>query len=65
MTESKPEKVVCVFCGSSFGNDPTYSKHASDLGRKIANKNWGLVYGGGTSELYQSYSFFSIILTYY
>lgn len=50
MTESKPDKVVCVFCGSSFGNDPAYSRHASDLGRKIAKKNWGLVYGGGTSE---------------
>jgi len=48
---SKPDKVVCVFCGSSFGNDPIYTKHASDLGTKIAEKNWGLVYGGGTTGL--------------
>ncbi|CCH45946.1 hypothetical protein BN7_5533 [Wickerhamomyces ciferrii] len=46
-----PEKTICVFCGSSFGNDPKFAKHAKELGSKIALKNWGLVYGGGTTGL--------------
>lgn len=42
---------VCVFCGSSFGNKPEYATRAASLGKAIAQNNWGLVYGGGTTGL--------------
>lgn len=43
------EKSVCVFCGSGLGNKQAYADAAADLGKLLANKNWGLVYGGGTT----------------
>ncbi|SGZ47752.1 CIC11C00000000019 [Sungouiella intermedia] len=51
MTTTKPEKTVCVFCGSSFGSDPSFASNASKLGELLAKKNWGLVYGGGSTGL--------------
>ena len=39
-------KKLCVFCGSSSGNDPKYIEMAQDLGRLLADHNVGLVYGG-------------------
>ncbi|GME88539.1 hypothetical protein B5S32_g251 [[Candida] boidinii] len=47
----KPSKKVCVFCGSSFGVNPEHSNAATDLGKLLASKDWGLVYGGGTTGL--------------
>jgi uncharacterized protein (TIGR00730 family) len=38
---------ICVFCGSAFGQDPRYRAAAVDLGRLVAEKDLGLVYGGG------------------
>jgi uncharacterized protein (TIGR00730 family) len=38
---------VCVFCGSSHGASPVYTEAARDLGRRIARRGMGLVYGGG------------------
>lgn len=38
---------VCVFCGSSVGNDPAYAEVARRLGRTLAESNTILVYGGG------------------
>ena len=38
---------VCVFCGSSPGNDPAYAESARQLGRTLAANNTTLVYGGG------------------
>ena len=38
---------VCVFCGSSHGASPVYTEAARDLGRRIAQRGMGLVYGGG------------------
>lgn len=38
---------VCVFCGSSFGNSPAFRENAERVGRAIARKGFGLVYGGG------------------
>lgn len=38
---------ICVFCGSSFGNSPAFREHAERVGRAIARKKLGLVYGGG------------------
>jgi uncharacterized protein (TIGR00730 family) len=40
-------KHVCVFCGSQFGTSPAYAAAARDLGRELARRGHGLVYGGG------------------
>jgi len=40
-------KRICVFCGSSPGIDPEYAQSARLLGSLLAQKNLGLVYGGG------------------
>jgi uncharacterized protein (TIGR00730 family) len=44
-------ETICVFCGSSSGFHPTYQKAAADLGRKLAEENLRLVYGGGSVGL--------------
>lgn len=38
---------ICVFCGSSCGTNPAYSEAAENLGRLLAQRDIGLVYGGG------------------
>lgn len=38
---------ICVFCGSSFGNNPVYTHAAKELGHNIATGNHTLIYGGG------------------
>ena len=38
---------VCVYCGSSSGNDPAYSETAIEMGKTIAKHGLDLVYGGG------------------
>jgi predicted Rossmann-fold nucleotide-binding protein len=38
--------VVCVFCGSSPGNDPARAASARTLGRTLAERGTALVYGG-------------------
>jgi uncharacterized protein (TIGR00730 family) len=38
---------VCVFCGSSLGNEQSYTQAAKDLGRTLAKSKINLVYGGG------------------
>ena len=38
---------ICVFCGSSPGNNPAYAEAASRLGRILAERGTTLVYGGG------------------
>ena len=40
-------KRLCVFCGSRPGNDARYCELAADLGRTLAQRGIGLVYGGG------------------
>ncbi|MGD0192609.1 MAG: TIGR00730 family Rossman fold protein [Rhizomicrobium sp.] len=42
---------ICVFCGSSYGNDPAYAEAARDLGRLIGEGGHRLVFGGGTIGL--------------
>lgn len=44
-------KRVCVFCGSNTGQDPVYSRAADALGRTLARRGLGLVYGGGSVGL--------------
>lgn len=38
---------ICVFCGSTFGDDPRFADAARLLGRELARRDIGLVYGGG------------------
>nr|XP_061811859.1 cytokinin riboside 5'-monophosphate phosphoribohydrolase-like [Nerophis lumbriciformis] len=40
-------KRICVFCGSQEGNDPVYTENAIAIGQKIAERDVGLVFGGG------------------
>lgn len=40
-------KSVCVYCGSSFGNDEAYKAAANDFGQILAGAGLRLVYGGG------------------
>jgi len=38
---------VCLFCGSSDGNDPQYVAASREFGTLVAEAGWRLVYGGG------------------
>ena len=40
-------KRVCVFCGSTPGNNPAYGALAAQMGKALAQRGIGLVYGGG------------------
>lgn len=48
MSLSKDDiKSVCVYCGSSFGNNEAYKAAANDFGQVLAGAGIRLVYGGG------------------
>lgn len=38
---------LCVFCGSQRGSNPIYATTAAEVGRILAERGVGLVYGGG------------------
>jgi uncharacterized protein (TIGR00730 family) len=40
-------KNICIYCGSSVGTAPEYAETAQRLGRVLADRSVGLVYGGG------------------
>ena len=42
---------VCVFCGSSRGNQPIYVEAAKDLARLLAQRDIALIYGGANVGL--------------
>jgi len=42
------KKWICVFCASAAGASPAYLQAAADLGRRIAERGYGLLYGGAT-----------------
>jgi uncharacterized protein (TIGR00730 family) len=44
-------KSVCVYCGSGLGRDPFHAQAAALLGRRLAENNVTLVYGGGSLGL--------------
>jgi len=44
-------KRVCVYCGSSPGNQPIYREMAEAMGGLLARRGLGLVYGGGNVGL--------------
>ncbi len=43
----KSGAAICVFCGSSFGNDPAFREAARTIGAGIADMGGRLVFGGG------------------
>jgi len=44
-------KTICVFCGSSMGNNGVYRHKAEDFGRMLVKNNISLVYGGSNIGL--------------
>eukprot|EP00127_Corallochytrium_limacisporum_P004583 Clim_evm23s168 gene=Clim_evmTU23s168 len=48
---AKPDKFICVYCGSGFGNRPEYSDAAIELGKQIVKYGYGLVYGGSKNGI--------------
>lgn len=44
-------KSICVFCGSSFGNDKRYNEKTKVFGEYLAEKRISLIYGGGAAGL--------------
>lgn len=42
---------IAVYCGSSTGNSSVYAETATELGKMMARKGHGLVYGGSTQGL--------------
>jgi uncharacterized protein (TIGR00730 family) len=50
MSEMKLRR-VCVFCGSNPGRRPEYVQAAREMGRVLAERGHGLVYGGGKTGL--------------
>jgi uncharacterized protein (TIGR00730 family) len=42
---------VAVFCGSSLGREPCYAAAAADFGRRLAEADVGIVYGGASVGL--------------
>ena len=47
----RSKKWICVFCGSAVGVRPEYAATARDLGHTIAEREYGLVFGGGSVGL--------------
>ena len=43
----KTGAAVCVFCGSSFGDDPAFRDAARAIGAGIAKMGYTLIFGGG------------------
>lgn len=42
---------LCVYCGSGPGTNPIYAEAARTLGKRLAEHDLGLVYGGGSLGL--------------
>ncbi len=42
---------LCIYCGSSTGNDPAFSEAARAAGALCAQRRIGVVYGGGSVGL--------------
>ncbi len=38
---------ICVFCGARTGKNEAFVRAAADLGRELARRGVGIVYGGG------------------
>jgi uncharacterized protein (TIGR00730 family) len=51
MDEQRTRKSVAVFCASASGSKRQYTTIAEDLGRTLAQRGIGLIYGGGKTGL--------------
>jgi len=49
--QGTPMRALCVFCGSSSGNQPVYSQAGQTLGRLFAERHIRLVYGAANCGL--------------
>lgn len=49
--KKKHLKNICVYCGANAGAHPAYAEAARTLGREMAKKGIGLVYGGASVGL--------------
>jgi uncharacterized protein (TIGR00730 family) len=47
----KLKPAICVFCGSSYGDDPAFRDAARAIGTGIATAGWSMVFGGGGNGL--------------
>jgi uncharacterized protein (TIGR00730 family) len=45
------QPAICVFCGSSYGNDPANAEAARRLGTLIGERGFRLIFGGGNVGL--------------
>ena len=45
------KKWICVFCGSAVGARAEYAAAAGELGRAMAERGYGMVFGGGSVGL--------------
>ncbi len=48
---SEPSLSVCVYCASSSKIEPSFLEQAHRLGEALADRQWRLVYGAGSSGL--------------
>ncbi len=46
-----PINQICIFCASGIGINSCYEKGAYEVGKMLAEKNIGIVYGGGNVGL--------------
>jgi len=44
-------KSICVYCGSTPGDDPAFLKAANTIGKNASENGWRVVYGGGKMGL--------------
>jgi predicted Rossmann-fold nucleotide-binding protein len=56
VTSALKIKNICVFCGSSPGNENEFLESANHLGQILAERKIHLVYGGGSLGLIGSVS---------
>lgn len=45
------QKLIALYCGSRFGHNPIYKEKAIHLAESIAQKGFGIVYGGASIGL--------------
>ncbi|HEY4357017.1 MAG TPA: TIGR00730 family Rossman fold protein [Acidobacteriaceae bacterium] len=54
MAEAIPSQNIAVFCASADGTRPEYRGAAEELGRTLADRGLGLIYGGAKVGLMQA-----------
>lgn len=47
---------IAIYCGSSYGNDKKYIKHAKEIIHFLSKKNVNIIYGGSNSGLMSTIS---------